>query len=67
MRQGTGVQYKLINAGLSIKSNDVTSSQQAFTIYSRYWFGTIMRLSYVDGELVTDAYAAGLIRCVYGL
>lgn len=38
--QGTGVQYKLINAGLSIESNDVASSQQAFTLYSRYWFET---------------------------
>ncbi|TYZ64881.1 hypothetical protein PybrP1_001104 [[Pythium] brassicae (nom. inval.)] len=33
---GTGVQYKLINAGVAVDSDDVVSSQQTFTTYSRF-------------------------------
>ncbi|KAH7479051.1 hypothetical protein KRP22_010898 [Phytophthora ramorum] len=33
---GTGVRYKLINAGAAVESSDVTSADQAFTLYSRF-------------------------------
>jgi len=35
--QGTGVQYKLINAGLSVDSAAVSGAEQPFTLYRKYW------------------------------
>lgn len=35
--QGTGVRYKLINAGAAVDTADVTSADQPFTLYSHFW------------------------------
>jgi len=35
--QGTGVRYKLINAGAAVDSSDVTAADQPFTLYSSFW------------------------------
>lgn len=51
--QGDGVQYKLINAGIS---TSVASKLQAPTLYSRFWYErdqwTVAAKAFIDGSLL---------------